>query len=339
METKRYSHLSALEREKISIGLSNQLTLSEIGRQLGRSGSTISREVNRHGGVGQYMAVLAQRQAAQCAARPRRQHRLRDPRISRYVIDGLNQCWSPTQIAARMRRDYPDDMQMRISHETIYAGIYLIPRGELKKTFLAALRHDKVRRLGRPRKPDGRQRGKLIDMTPIAQRPPEAADRMVPGHWEGDLIHGRAHGSAVGTCVERTTRLVILVKMTGFDATSVREGFTRKLSRIPAPLRKSLAYDQGREMAQHKRLAKALSLQVYFADPHSPWQRGSSENTNGLLRQFLPKGTDLSGFSQRDLNSIAELMNNRPRKVLDWMTPNEAWAAQIQALQSNALGT
>jgi IS30 family transposase len=285
------------------------------------------------------VAVLAQRQAAQCAARPRRQRSLRDRRISRYVINGLNQCWSPEQIAARMRQDYPDDMSMRISHETIYAGIYLIPRGELKKSFLTALRHDKVRRVGRPRKPNAKQRGKIIDMTPIAQRPAEVTDRMVPGHWEGDLIRGRANGSSVGTCVERTTRLLVLVKMDGYDATRARKSFVRKLSRIPQQLRKSLTYDQGHEMAQHKRLTKSLSLKVYFADPHSPWQRGSNENTNGLLRQFLPKGTDLSGLSQRDLNAIAELMNNRPRKVLGWMTPNEAWAAQIQALLSNALGT
>jgi IS30 family transposase len=332
MEAKSYSHLSGLEREKISLGLRGGLTINEIGRQLGRAGSTVSREVGRHGGPGAYMAVLAQRQAAQCAARPRRQHRLCDQRISGYVIEGLNHRWSPEQIAARMREDYPFDMTMRISHETIYAGIYLIPRGELKKSFLAALRHDKIRRLGRPRKRDAKQRGRLIDMTPLAQRPAEVADRMVPGHWEGDLIRGRANGSSVGTCVERSSRLLILIKMDGYDATRARESFVRKLSRIPAPLRKSLTYDQGHEMAQHKRLAKSLSLQVYFADAHSPWQRGSNENTNGLLRQYLPKGIDLSIYSQRQLNQIAEELNNRPRNVLDWLTPNEVWASYSQFL-------
>jgi IS30 family transposase len=327
METTGYRQLSAIERERISVGLASGMPLNEIARQLNRSGSTISREVKRHGGSARYVAVLAQRQAEGCAAVPRRTQRLRDRRICRYVIEGLNHRWSPEQIAVRMRQDYPFDMTMRISHETIYAGIYLIPRGELKKSFLSALRHDKIRRLGRPRKHDARQRGRLIDMTPIAERPAEVADRMVPGHWEGDLIRGRANGSSVGTCVERSSRLLILVKMDGYDATRARESFVRKLSRIPAPLRKSLTYDQGHEMAQHKKLAKSLSLKVYFADPHSPWQRGSNENTNGLLRQYLPKGTDLSVYSQRQLNQIAEEMNNRPRKVLDWLTPNEAWAS------------
>lgn len=332
METKSYSHLSALERERISIGLKGGLTLNEVARQLERSPSTISREVDRHGGRRGYLAVFAQRQAVQCAAIPRRRYRLHDERICRYVVEGLNHQWSPQQIAARMRQDYPAEMAMRISHETIYAGIYLIPRGELKKSFLAALRHDKVRRLGRPRKHDAKQRGRLIGMTPIAERPAEVTDRLVPGHWEGDLIRGRANGSSVGTCVERSSRLLILVKMDGYDATRARKSFTRKLSGIPAPLRKSLTYDQGHEMAQHKKLAKSLSLKVYFADPHSPWQRGSNENTNGLLRQYLPKGTDLSGYSQRQLNQIAEEMNNRPRKVLDWMTPNEVWASYSQFL-------
>ena len=330
METRKYSHLSALEREGICLGLQAGLKTGEIARKLNRAPSTISREVKRHAGPGGYVAVLAQRQAVKCAARPRRRRRLCDHQVSGYVIEGLNEGWSPEQIAARMRQDYPDDLTMRISHETIYAGIYLIPHGELRRSFLAALRqsHAKRRQNGRSLN----KRGKLIGMTPISERPAEVADRLVPGHWEGDLIRGRANGSSVGTCVERTTRLLILVKMDGQDATRARQSFVRKLSRIPASLRKSLTYDQGHEMAQHKRLSQSLSLKVYFADPHSPWQRGSNENTNGLIRQYLPKGTDLSVYSQRQLNEIAERLNNRPRRVLDWLTPNEAWASHSQFL-------
>ena len=332
METRNYSHLSALEREKIGLGLQAGLKPGAIARQLNRAPSTISREVKRHTGPGGYGAVLAQRQAVKCAARPRRRRRLCDHQVSGYVIEGLNQGWSPEQIAARMREDYPEDMAMRISHETIYAGIYLIAHGELRRSFLAALRQSHAKRRPNGRSFKKRGRGRLIDMTPISERPAEVEDRLVPGHWEGDLIRGRANGSSVGTCVERTTRLLILVKMDGFDATRARQSFVRKLSRIPAALRKSLTCDQGHEMAQHKRLSQSLSLKVYFADPHSPWQRGSNENTNGLIRQYLPKGTDLSVYSQRQLNEIAERLNNRPRRVLDWLTPNEAWASHCQFL-------
>jgi IS30 family transposase len=244
--------------------------------------------------------------------------------------------WSPQQIAARLKRDYPDDMSKRISHETIYAAIYIIPRGELRRTFLACLRqHRKVRR---PRSRGTDRRGQIPNRTAIALRPPEVDTRQVPGHWEGDLLKGRANGSAVGTLVERTTRLVLLARMDGLDSDSVVRGFARKLGRIPQPLRKSLTYDQGREMARHEYLVSKLCLKTYFADPHSPWQRGSNENTNGLLRQYLPRNINLAALSQRELNLVAERLNNRPRQTLNWMTPNEAWIAQLQSLNV-ALGT
>jgi IS30 family transposase len=257
--------------------------------------------------------------------------------LAGYVRAKLWLRWSPQQIAARLKRDYPGDMTKRISHETIYAAIYIIPRGELRRAFLSCLRqHRKVRR---PRSRGTDRRGQIPNRTPIAMRPLEVNTRLVPGHWEGDLIKGKANASGVGTLVERTTRLVLLARIDALDAHSVRQGFTRKLARVPQPLRLSLTYDQGREMVQHERLAQTLSLKTYFADPHSPWQRGSNENTNGLLRQFLPRSIDLSQLSQRQLNHVAQLLNDRPRQTLNWMTPNEAWREKIKSINAVALGT
>ena len=227
-------------------------------------------------------------------------------------------------------------MDKRVSHETIYAAIYIIPRGELRRTLVACLRqHRKVRR---SRHRSSERRGQIPNRTPIAARPPEVEARLIPGHWEGDLLKGRTNRSAVGSLVERTTRLVLLARIPGLDSRSVCQGFAHKLQGVPQPLRKSMTYDQGREMARHELLGKKLRLQIYFADPHSPWQRGSNENTNGLLRQYLPKNADLAQLSPRELNAIAARLNNRPRQTLDWMTPNEAWAAQLKSLNV-ALGT
>jgi transposase, IS30 family len=212
---------------------------------------------------------------------------------------------SPEQIAGRLRRAYPDDMQKQLSLETIYVGLYVLPRGTLKSELLTTLRQ--ARKACRPRARGTDRRGQIPNMTSIAERPVEVASRTVPGHWEGDLIKGARNGSAVGTLVEQTTRLVILARMTGTDARSAREGFTKKLRHVPAPLRKTLTYDRGKVMAEHERLAARLSIRVFFADPYSLWQRGTNENINGLLRQYLPKGTDLSGYTQRELNAIAHL--------------------------------
>ena len=334
---KRYTHVSESEREEISRCLALDMGCRAIAQRLLRSPSTISREIARNAAsLSRYRATEAQGRSRLRASAPRRPRRLTDPWLADYVLAGLQAGWSPQQMAARLKRDYPADMAKRISHETIYAAMYIIPRGELRRQLLACLRQPRQAR--RPRSRGADRRGHIPNMTPIAQRPPEVETRAVPGHWEGDLIKGARNASAVGTLVERTTRLVVLARMPGADARSARLGFTRKLKRIPTPLRKSLTYDQGKEMAQHERLSRKLSLNIYFADPHSPWQRGSNENTNGLLRQYLPKGSDLSAWSQRQLNAIAEHLNNRPRKTLKWMTPNEAWAHQLQSL-TVALGT
>jgi IS30 family transposase len=227
-------------------------------------------------------------------------------------------------------------MRKRLSAETICVALYVLPRGSLRSELLAALRQ--ARKTRRPRARGRDRRGQIPNMTLIAKRPVEVATRTVPGHWEGDLLKGVRNGSAVGTLVERTTRLVILARLEGTDALSAREGFTRKLKQVPTPLRKTLTYDRGKEMAEHERLAQRLAIRVFFADPHSPWQRGTNENTNGLLRQYLPTGTDLSGYTQRELNAIARRLNTRPRKCLDWATPLEVFT-HLRNHSPVALGT
>lgn len=333
-----YSHLSSMEREEISRGLAAGRSIRAIARELGRDGGTVSRELRRNAGRrGRYRATVAQWRA-ECRARTARRPRklLADRWLHRDVGRRLKEGWSPQQIAARLRRDYPQEMGKQVSHEMIYAAIYIVPRGELRRTLVSCLRQQ--RKVRRPRFRSGRKRGDIPNLTPIAVRPVEVEARLVPGHWEGDILKGRANGSAVGTLVERTTRLVLLARMPGLDSRSVVQGFARKLQGVPRPLRKSMTYDQGREMARHELLSKRLRLDVYFADPHSPWQRGTNENTNGLLRQYLPKSADLAALNQRELNAIAERLNNRPRQTLNWMTPNEAWEAQIKSLNV-ALGT
>jgi IS30 family transposase len=227
-------------------------------------------------------------------------------------------------------------MGKQLSTETIYAGLYILPRGTLRSALLAALRQ--ARKARRPRARGTDRRGQIPHMTPITERPAEVATRTVPGHWEGDLIKGARNRSAVGTLVERTTRLVLLAKMEGMDAESAYRGFAKKLQHVPVALRHTLTYDRGKEMAEHERLAQQLKIQVFFADPYSPWQRGTNENTNGLLRQYLPKGTDLSGYTQRELNAIAHRLNTRPRKCLNFATPLEVYA-HLRHYSPVALGT
>jgi IS30 family transposase len=252
------------------------------------------------------------------------------------VQEHLTEGCSPEQIAGRLRRTYPDDRQKHLSAETIYVALYVLPRGALRSELLSALRQ--ARNARRPRARGTDRRGQIPNMTPIDERPAEVATRTVPGHWEGDLIKGARNGSAVGTLVERTSRLVLLARMEGTDATSAREGFTKKLRHVPALLRKTLTYDRGKEMAEHERLAQRLAIRIFFADPYSPWQRGTNENTNGLLRQYLPKGTNLSGYTQRELNAIAHRLNTRPRKCLDFATPLEVYA-HLRHHSPVALGT
>lgn len=337
MKKKCYTHLSHEERETLSMGLAQGHSIRTMATVLGRAPSTLSRESARNATKGHpYRACTAHTLAAARARQPRRPRKLLDPWLWRYVQTHLVHGCSPEQIAGRLRREYPEDMRKRLSAETIYVALYVLPRGALRSELLAALRQ--ARKTRRPRARGRDRRGQIPNMTLMAERPVEVATRTVPGHWEGDLIKGARNGSAVGTLVERTTRLVILARLDGTDALSAREGFTRKLKHVPPPLRKTLTYDRGKEMAEHERLAQRLAIRVFFADPHSPWQRGTNENTNGLLRQYLPKGTDLSGYTQRELNAIAQRLNTRPRKCLDWATPLEVFT-QLRHHSPVALGT
>jgi transposase, IS30 family len=337
MPTRPYRHMSAEERETLSVGLAHGQSLRMMARVLGRAPSTLSRESARNATRGRpYLACRAHTVATGRACQPRRPRKLLDPWLWQYVRTYLIKGCSPEQIAGRLKRAYPDDMSKQLSTETIYVGLYVLPRGALRSALLTALRQ--ARKARRPRARGTDRRGQILHMTPIAERPAEVATRIVPGHWEGDLIKGARNGSAVGTLVERTTRLVILARMDGTDATSARQGFTKKLRHVPALLRKTLTYDRGKEMAEHARLAKQLAIQIFFADPYSPWQRGTNENTNGLLRQYLPKGTDLSGYTQRELNAIAYWLNTRPRKCLNFATPLEVYA-QLRHHAPVALGT
>jgi IS30 family transposase len=283
------------------------------------------------GGGPRYDAARAGQQA--CGRRRRGPRKLTSGSVlEREVHTGLQRGWSPQQIAGRLKQQHPDDPSERVSHETIYAYIYAQPRGELRKLLISNLRKAHKTRLPRRRGRD--RRGRLRDMVSIHERPVEVLGRQVAGHWEGDLLKGAGNASAVGTLVERKSRYVLLAKLDGTDATAVLDGFTRRLRTLPPAVRLTLAYDQGKEMARHRELAQRLNIRVYFADPHSPWQRPTNENTNGLLRQYLPKGTDFSGLSQRYLTSIANALNTRPRKCLGFATPEEVLAREISQLNT-----
>lgn len=336
MQTRSYRHMSAEERETLSLGLAHGDSLRAMAAVLRRAPSTVSRELARNARRAPYRACTAQTLATARARQPRRPRKLLDPWLWPHVRTQLAEGCSPEQIAGRLKRAYPHNMAKQLSAETIYVGLYVLPRGALRSELLAALRQ--ARKARRPRSRGTDRRGQIPNMTSIAERPAEVATRTGPGHWEGDLIKGARNGSAVGTLVERTTRLVILARMDGTDATSARAGVTKKLRHVPALLRKTLTYDRGKEMAEHEQLAQRLAIQVFFADPYSPWQRGTNENTNGLLRQYLPKGTDLSGYTQRMLNAIAHRLNTRPRKCLNVATPLEVYA-QLRHHSPVALGT
>jgi IS30 family transposase len=295
----------------------------------------VSREINRN--AGRDDAYLPQDAAARCKGRKFRRKKLLSnaPSLWLEVQILMGKGWSPEQVAGKLKRMYPDDPDRHVSHETIYAHIYAYPRGGLRTELIKLLRKSHKTRKPRARGQD--RRGKIQNMTLIADRPKEIDSRAVPGHWEGDLIKGKFNRSSVGTFVERSSRYVVLVQLDNAKAETVREGFVRELQNVPLELLKSITYDQGREMTQHEQLAATLNLAVYFCDPHAPWQRGSNENTNGLLRQYLPKGSDLNAFSQDDLNAIAAKLNTRPRKKLKFQTPEEVYfaSALCQNLESN----
>lgn len=328
--------LSLTEREEIAVGLASGQSIRQIAAGLGRAPSTISREVRRNAsspvrGAGRgYRAVQAQARSEQRGRRPKPRKLAMHPRLRQEVQARLERRCSPEQIAARLAVDFADDEQMRISHETIYRALYVQGRGALRRELTQCLRTGRALRRPRGRQAPGK--GSLIkDKIMISERPAEADDRAVPGHWEGDLIIGAGNNSAIGTLVERSTRFTILLHLpVGFAAEHVRDAMLAQITALPAHLRRSLTWDQGREMALHQQI-RAAGLPIYFCDPHSPWQRGTNENTNGLLRQYFPKGTDLSAHTAQHLDYVAAELNARPRKTLNWATPAE----QLNALLSN----
>jgi IS30 family transposase len=322
----RQGCLSIAEREQILVGIGQGDSLSTIARSLGRSPSTVTREVNAGGGRQHYSAWHAHQRARDQARRPK-PCKLERGRLLNEVSRRLGQLWSPQEIAQRLALDFPDDPEMRVSHETIYQSLFVQGRGELRRELARCLRSGRT-----SRKPRGRveKRGRLPGMVMISERPAEVADRAVPGHWEGDLILGEGGRSAVGTLVERTTRLVLLLHLDGQrSALSVEQAMRRAIRTLPDELCRSITWDQGAEMANHATFTTTTGVPIYFCDPHSPWQRGSNENTNGLLRQYLPKGTDLSKTSPAELATIQRSLNGRPRKTLGYLTPLEKFAEVV----------
>ena len=340
-------HLSIEDREAIFAGLMAGHNYTEIGGSLGRATSTITRELDAHklnperpravplgsraGSRGpvptrvNYSPAKAQAEFEASLRRPKVAKLAANPRLRQHVSDQLAEKHSPEQISQRLRTDFPDDETMRISHEAIYQALYVQSRGALKRELASCLRTGRAIRKPH-RRPDQRRR-RIKDMVSIADRPAEVADRAVPGHWEGDLILGKDNASAIGTLVERTTRFTLLLHLPGnHTAPTVRDAMISSLTRMPTIMAKTLTWDQGSEMAEHLAISAATGLDIYFCDPASPWQRGTNENTNGLLRQYFPKGTDLSGYHPDYLDYVAAQLNDRPRKTLNWQTPNEAFA-------------
>jgi IS30 family transposase len=315
--------LTLADREEIILGLHAGESFTVIAARLGKAVSTVSREVAANGGRGQYRAWRAHARAREQARRPKTP-KLAGPQLAAQVAAWLDRWWSPVQISRRLRIEYPGDPMMRVSHETIYQALYVQGRGELRRELARCLRTGRAKR--RPRGRDGRS-GHIKDMVMISERPAEAEDRAVPGHWEGDLIIGKDCKSAVGTLVERATRYVMLLHLPqGRDARLVEQAMRQAIGTLPAELARTITWDQGIEMSFHAQFTIATGIPVYFCDPHAPWQRGSNENTNGLLRQYLPKGTGLSVHTAGDLARIAASLNGRPRKTLGFMTPSEKLA-------------
>jgi transposase, IS30 family len=331
-------YLSLAERDEIGLGRAAGLSMREIAARLGRAPSTISRELRRNRTIRQtgrgrgscsgirYRARLAQAKAEERARRPKPRKLVTNPVLCARVQAGLGKRWSPEQISQVLRREFPDQPEMQVSHETIYQELYVHGRGELRRELTRCLRTGRA--LRRPRRmPDQRGRRTIPQQIMISQRPAEADDRAVPGHWEGDLIIGKGQASAIGTLVERSTRFVMLLHLPDrHGAEAVRDAMITAMQDLPNALRRSLTWDQGIEMARHSEITLATELPIYFCDPHSPWQRGSNENTNGLLRQYFPKGTDLSVHTAEYLAAVAQELNTRPRKTLNWDTPAQVLA-------------
>ena len=324
----RPGRLTVLEREQVLLGLAGGESMSAIARKLGRSPSTVTREVAANGGREGYRAWAAHQRARTQVRRPK-PFKLAGGPLLVEVSQRLTQLWSPQEIAGRLRLDFPDDPGMRVSHETIYQSLFVQGRGELRRELARCLRSGRTTRRSQGRV-EGR--GRIPGMVMLTDRPAEVDDRAVPGHWEGDLILGAGSRSAVGTLVERTTRYVMLLHLADDKtAVNVEKAMRRAIRTLPNELCRSITWDQGSEMSTHRSFTTRTGIPIYFCDPHSPWQRGSNENTNGLLRQFLPKGTELAGISTADLRRIQQSLNDRPRKTLGYMTPSEK-LAQVVAL-------
>lgn len=336
--TTQHSHLTLEERVTLMIMRLQGSSLRTIATLLGRHPSTLSREVRRQPSQDRYDATVAGERARLFRRFPRRQKVLApDSELFQVVLHMLAKGWSPQQIAARLKDYWPDNPERHVSHETIYLTIYAYPRGELKRQLIGYLRQGSSTRRTRNKSPARRERYPAEQN--IRYRPEEVEGRQVPGHWESDLIMGANNRSAVATIVERTSRFVILAKLDAPTADAALEAMTRELSRVAPALLKTMTHDQGSEMAKHAELTARTGMKIYFADPHSPRQRGSNENTNGLLRQYLPKGTDLSAITQERLDEIADLLNTRPRQTLGWKFPVEVLTDHLQLLTKNRLNT
>jgi len=321
----QYHRLNVNEREEISLGIAQGRSQYDIAILLSRSPSTICHEINRNTKYGQpYRAIQAQCRTDRLAHLARKNRKMDvNLLLKHYVLEKLDQLWSPEQIAKRLKILYPMDMAMQISHESIYSYLYVLPRGALRKELVKCLRYHHINR-----RIHGKSRQKscpIQDYISIEERPAEIADRIIPGHWEGDLLMGHNNGSALGTLVERTTRMTFLVQLKDKDAATVRETFAKEFKHLPKGLKRSLTYDQGQEMAEHKLFTKSTHIKVYFAHPHSPWERGTNENTNALIRQFFPKGTDFSKVPLKSIKKAQDMLNDRPRKTLEFLTPHEVF--------------
>ena len=324
---RRAGSLTLAEREEISRGLARGDSLRHIARGLGRTPSTVSREISRNRGARSYRAIDADDRVWRRARRPQRCLLATKPALRQYVADRLTEDWSPEQIAGALRKHEPVGPGVYVSHETIYKSLFVQARGVLAKALQRHLRSGRPTRRNIHNTVTVQWRSQITDAVSIRERPAEAEDRAIPGHWEGDLLLGR-HWSQIATVVERSTRFTVLVQLDGRDMATVTEGLSRTMARLPEQLRKSLTWDRGMELAEHKTVTANTGLAVYFADPRSPWQRGTNENTNRLLRQYFPKGTSMAHLTQDDLDAVAAKLNSRPRKTLDYDTP----ADRLQAL-------